>query len=653
MPGWAPNGTPQAQIADALASGQAPLNGKVLDAGGLPVADAVVRVVPAFPGTSGQPEVVEVRTDAAGRFALKDSPRGLITIEARSGDLRAIRVAVPFQAGIEALDVGTLSLAPPGTLAGKVRGPEKLSLLGTDIQILGTPYVAKADEAGNFSLAGLPAGKYRVRASRPRFIAPLSAEIEVKPGQLTALPDMVLSPDAPVLVSLDRPNGAPGAEIRLSGRNFGGGPGEPFEVVFGTLRAPVVTRVSDTEARVTVPAGAFSGPVSVVRDGIESDPLSFQIVATVSIEPGYAAVRPGQAATVSVRALDTDGLPVAEPVVSWASADLSRTDRAVPLPIGGMVTPPGEGFFEFAARSGNLVAKAIVGVGSSQVSTIIGGPEALDKGDGGPAAAARLVRPMGVATGPDGTIYVSDFIANKQRAIGRDGIVRTVRSGLNGPRAMAITPDGTFYYTESIGNGKYHAVRLSGETVTEIASGSLYGLAQGPGGVVAVAAGDRVLRLDQIAKLGDPAPILADGLTSAICITFDPAGNLYVGETGRVWRYADGVRKPVAGGGSDLAPEAPALQVHLRTITGVAYYQGALYFVDASRQLLRQVTADGKVRTVAGDGWTVQGASAARFNGDGLALGVSFNSPTGLGVHLDGGLLIPEGGSNRVRLWRP
>jgi YD repeat-containing protein len=84
--------------------------------------------------------------------------------------------------------------------------------------------------------------------------------------------------------------------------------------------------------------------------------------------------------------------------------------------------------------------------------------------DGIPASQAR-VSPSYLATGPDGSLYYSDRIANKIRRISPDGIVTTVIGNGNGgcgadpgyggpatkgcvdePEGLAIAPDGALYF---------------------------------------------------------------------------------------------------------------------------------------------------------------------------------------------------------------
>ena len=94
-----------------------------------------------------------------------------------------------------------------------------------------------------------------------------------------------------------------------------------------------------------------------------------------------------------------------------------------------------------------------------------------DEGDFGDPLLARFIQLDGIAIAPDGTIYVSDSLANRVRRI-RDGMIVTVagteRRGysgdggpgtsaqLNWPSALELMPDGSLLIADSLN----HAVRV-------------------------------------------------------------------------------------------------------------------------------------------------------------------------------------------------
>jgi uncharacterized protein (TIGR03437 family) len=82
-------------------------------------------------------------------------------------------------------------------------------------------------------------------------------------------------------------------------------------------------------------------------------------------------------------------------------------------------------------------------------------------GDGGPATAAQLSFPRGLAVGPDGTLYIADSDNHRVRTVGRDGVIRTFAgtgattfgaegglatgAGVPSPMDVAVDRTGTVY----------------------------------------------------------------------------------------------------------------------------------------------------------------------------------------------------------------
>ncbi|MFZ5787185.1 MAG: hypothetical protein ACOY3Y_12150, partial [Acidobacteriota bacterium] len=95
------------------------------------------------------------------------------------------------------------------------------------------------------------------------------------------------------------------------------------------------------------------------------------------------------------------------------------------------------------------------------ITTVAGNGEPGFSGDGGPATAARLNRPTGVAVGEDGSVYISDSGNCRIRKVDANGIITTsagtgscsywgdgvpaTSARLNSPSRIAIGPGGSLY----------------------------------------------------------------------------------------------------------------------------------------------------------------------------------------------------------------
>jgi YD repeat-containing protein len=183
------------------------------------------------------------------------------------------------------------------------------------------------------------------------------------------------------------------------------------------------------------------------------------------------------------------------------SGDDGPADEAkVSRPHGVLVTDDG---VVYIADTGNNRIRRIGPDGI--ITTVAGNGFSGFGGDGGPATAARLRAPQDVAVGRDGSLYISDTGNHRIRRVGPEGIITTVAgtgvfgSGGDGgpavaaqlgtPGGVAIGPDGALYIGDS-GNRRVRWVGTDG--VMRTLAGTGQNGDSGDGGLVGAA------------ELGDP-----------------------------------------------------------------------------------------------------------------------------------------------------
>jgi RHS repeat-associated protein len=200
-------------------------------------------------------------------------------------------------------------------------------------------------------------------------------------------------------------------------------------------------------------------------------------------------------------------------------------------------------------------------------------------GDGGPATEALLYNPRGVAVAPDGTLYIADTLNHRIRRVGPDGIISTfagtgswcspstdpcgdggpaVAATLNSPVGIAVGPDGSVYVA-----GDTRRIRriLPDGTIRTVAGTGEQCYAAPPG------CGD-----------GGPATEAGFALPQGLAVTGD--GTIYVADqyANRIRRIdPDGTITTVTGTGmwcelalGDCGDGGPAAQGMLRAPFGVA-----------------------------------------------------------------------------------
>jgi hypothetical protein len=158
---------------------------------------------------------------------------------------------------------------------------------------------------------------------------------------------------------------------------------------------------------------------------------------------------------------------------------------------GGVAATPGGGFL-IAETGGNAVKR----VSSGGILTTVANFDGIRgfSGDGGPATAARLNQPQGVAPTADGGVLIADTLNNRIRKVSANGIITTVAgtgtrgsagdhgpataAQLDTPTGVAATGDGGFLIADFL-NHRVRRVSPSG-TITTVA-GTTAGLS-GDGG---------------------------------------------------------------------------------------------------------------------------------------------------------------------------
>ena len=248
--------------------------------------------------------------------------------------------------------------------------------------------------------------------------------------------------------------------------------------------------------------------------------------------------------------------------------------------------------------AGNLFVADIYGSrvrkisSSGIISTIAGDGSYNFSGDGGPASAAQLHAPTGVAVDPAGNLFIADYCNQRIRKVSVDGTIATFAGG------GARTGDGI--------------------PATEARLISLLGVAVDAAGNVLIAdeyTGVRKVSPDGIISTvaggGQAWGTAADGgpATSGAILPFgvavDGSGNLpFIDSYGNLIRRvsADGViTTTVAGGPCCFSGDGgPAISAQLNDPAGVSVDSGGnVYIADAKNLRVRKVTPDGTIATVA------------------------------------------------------
>ncbi len=269
-----------------------------------------------------------------------------------------------------------------------------------------------------------------------------------------------------------------------------------------------------------------------------------------------------------------------------------------------------------------------------RVSTFAGSMTQPGTADG-PAGFARFESTGGLAADSAGDLYVADWSGNRIRRVGPDGTVSTLAAGLKQPMAVAVDAAGDLYVLEDVGQA-IRKITPDGTVSTLAGDRLLHGSVDGqgaaarfyyPSGIAVNAAGvifvadteNRLIRAISPAGLvttiaGAPSQQGTDDgqgpaarFLAPVDIAADAAGNLFVADQGMIRKIAPGTnvttyaghgRAPsVAGTGDGFGPDAQFFWGDMCLAAGP---KGDLYLAQTYSHVVRRLTADGAVTTVAG-----------------------------------------------------
>jgi len=164
----------------------------------------------------------------------------------------------------------------------------------------------------------------------------------------------------------------------------------------------------------------------------------------------------------------------------------------------------------YIADAGNNAIRMVSTSGI--ISTVAGNGTIGSAGDGGPATAASLYSPSGVATDAAGNLYIADVLNNKIRKVSGTGVITTIAgTGVAGntgngsaaiaatlryPTGVSVDGSGNVYIADQ-GNYNVRVINTSG-IITNYAGTSTSGY-DGDGGLATAA------------KLGAPKSVYVDG----------------------------------------------------------------------------------------------------------------------------------------------
>ncbi len=300
-------------------------------------------------------------------------------------------------------------------------------------------------------------------------------------------------------------------------------------------------------------------------------------------------------------------------------------------------------FNDYLVALAVAVLSACCGLANAQnVNTYAGTGVASSTGDGGLASAATLGYPRSLGADKGGNLLIPDNQFHTVRMVNKQtGVISTIA----GTGGIGYAGDGGLATAATFIRPEF----AIGDTMGNIFIGDVGTIRKiDSNGIITTIAGNGVA-----GNTGDGGLATAAKVSLPIAAAFDPSGNLvFVDYDVNVVRQINpqGVISRVAGTGSLLnvaynGENIVATAAVLNFPSGIAIDRiGNIYLAVQGHSLIRKITLDGKINTIAGD-WQNAG-----FNGDGnAAVGSTINNPIGIAVDALGNVYFTDTFNHLVR----
>ncbi len=274
-----------------------------------------------------------------------------------------------------------------------------------------------------------------------------------------------------------------------------------------------------------------------------------------------------------------------------------------------------------------------------RIKTIAGNGEQGYDGDGLPAPGAMLSGPLGVAVDGTGNVYIEDFYNFRVRKVNTNGIITTYAgNGFAGNSGDGSIGSNATIDPHGIAVDKYGNLYISDASYSSVRKVNTLG-------IISKVAGNNTFGYK-----GDGGPATNAALSSPYGLAVDTAGNLFIADASRhVVRKVskNGIISTVAG--SDtlgyMGDGGPATNARLDSPFAVAVdRRGNLFISDHKNNVIRKVNANHIITTYAG----VYGNY--NYSGDGgPAFLANLNSPQGIAVDTNGNLFIADAENDVIR----